>query len=380
MDGTYVAAVMAFLVFLASTISVEMGLSVAIVEIVMGIFAGNFLGVESTPWMMYLAGFGGVLLMFLAGIEVDVDLLRDRLKESLLIGGVSFLAPFLGGIIYTHYVSGWHVQAALVAGTAISSTFLAVIYTLLVETGLNDTDVGKTIMASCFITCLGTAAALSILFADFNVYTLAFILVSLAAVFIAPRLSSRIFRRYEDHLVQPEIKFVFMLLFTFMYFADVGSGHAILPAFILGLLMSKQFNSNQALQKHLRVVSFAMITPFFFINSGLNVSIEVLQANIGLVIALFVVKELTKTIGVYPLARRYVSRNAEYTTLLMSTGLTMGTIASVFGFTSGLVTQTQFSVIISSIVLSAIVPTLTAQQWFKPTHLENKHKATGVTE
>ena len=365
----YIALVIGLLVFLASLISVEAGISVALIEITLGVIGGNFLGISSTPWLTFLAGFGGILLTFLAGAEVDLVILREKAKESLLIGGISFLAPFLGAIAYCHWVAHWTLNASIIGGIALSTTSLAVIYAVLVETGLTNYEIGKILMASCFITDLGTALALSLIFAEFNLFTLVFAGVSIFVIFLMPKISPSIFKRYGERVIEPEIKFLFFILFLFIYVSKLGSSHAILPAFVAGLVLSKTFSGNRLLQRKLRVIAFAMITPFFFINGGINISLKMLVQNFGLFAVLFGVKQATKIAGIYPLARKYVKKEAMFTTLLMSTGLTMGTISSMYGLSSGIFNQAQFSVLVAAVVVSAVLPTFIATKWFYPSHV-----------
>lgn len=77
MGDAQIAVGMGLLVFLAAILSVELGVSVALIEIVLGVLGGNLLGLHTTPWIDYLAGFGSIVLTFLAGAEVDVDLMRE---------------------------------------------------------------------------------------------------------------------------------------------------------------------------------------------------------------------------------------------------------------------------------------------------------------
>ena len=169
-----IAALWMGLALLASFISVRFKLSVALVEILVGIAAGNLAmlldqhhvfgmrwNLESTEWVGFLAGFGSVLLTFLAGAEIEPSILRLYFKESLAIGAVSFAVPFAAALAYAHYISGWNWHAALICGTALSTTSVAVVYTVMVETGLNQTEFGKVILAACFITDLGTVVALA---------------------------------------------------------------------------------------------------------------------------------------------------------------------------------------------------------------------------
>ncbi|HEY3131783.1 MAG TPA: cation:proton antiporter [Acidobacteriota bacterium] len=364
----YVGLVLAASIFVASVISVELGLSAAIIEIALGVIVGNFLGVKQIEWVRYIAGFGGILLTFMAGAEVDLGVMRAKARESILIGIFSFAAPFVGTLLFCQYLLGWNSSAAKLAGIALSTTSLAVVYAVLVETGLTNTVIGKTIMASTFVTDFGTAAGLSLLFATPSTRTLWFAIISIGIIAIAPWTGPSFFRRYGGRVIEPEIKLVFLFLIVLMYFAHFGASHAILPAFVLGLVLSPIFHQNLELQRKLRVVAFAFITPIFFLNGGMNISLPLLWINVGMFAALLATKLITKFVGVYPLSKLYMPREATYTTLLMSTGLTMGTISSLFGYERGIINQAQFSVLVAVVVASAIVPTFIAQRFFHPHH------------
>jgi len=375
MKADYIPLIVGLIVFIASLISLAAGLSVAIIEILLGAIAGN-LGLEAQEWMFYLAGFGGIILTFLAGTEIDTRLMKAKFKESLLIGAHSFILPFVGVALFTYFVSGWTLQASLIAGTALSTTSLAVVYSVLVETGLSKTETGKLIMSATFITDMGTALALSILFIKPTIYTLVFILVSLVVIWLVNKFSLYIIRnpRLFNKVIEPEIKYLFVVLLVFMYFANLGQGHAVLPAFVMGLLMSKHFKEQRktkVIGNRLRTVAYAMITPIFFIVGGLKISLPLIISGLGLFAVLFAIKILTKFAGVYLLTRKYIPGASMYTTLLMSTGLTFGTIASVFGLQSGYIDQVQYSILVGVVVASAVIPTFIAQKWFMPVESED---------
>ena len=381
MDASMVPLIAGLLIFIASLISLRLGLSVAIVEILLGAFAGN-VGLQTEDWMTYLASFGGILLTFLAGTEIDIPLMKEKFKQCFLIGALSFVVPFAGVFLYTYYISGWGLQASLIAGTALSTTSLAVVYSVLVETGLSKTEVGKLLMASTFVTDMGTALALSVLFIKPTIYTILFISVSLNVIYFADKFSHRIFhsKRLKNKVIEPEIKYIFLLLLAFMYFANLGEGQAVLPAFVLGLLMSKHFtegSETKMVRNRLRTVAYAIITPVFFIVGGLRISFPLIMSALGLFIILFLLKITTKFIGVYYLAKKYIPQGSMYTTLLMSTGLTFGTIASVFGLQAGLINQLQYSLLIGVVITSAVIPTFIAQKWFMPVHQEDTINGNG---
>lgn len=366
MTDAWIAMLMGLLAFLATIISVEIGISVALIEITLGVIGGNFLGIQTTPWIDYLAGFGSIVLTFLAGAEVDTDLLREQLGASLLIGGLSFLLPFVAAWAFALEVLHWSPEASKIVGVALSTTSLAVVYAVLVETGLTNTPLGKLIMASTFITDFGTAAALTVLFARPTLWILAFLGVSMAIIVAMPRLQPWFFRRYGNKVIEPEIKGAFAALLVLMYFGRLSDSHAVLPAFVLGLAVSRVFAGHRAEQQRFRVVAFAMLTPFFFIKAGMNVGLGAVYANLGVLGLLLAVKLAAKFVGVLPVARRYMGAHAMYTTLLMSTGLTFGTISALYGLQAAILDRAQFSLLITTVILSAVVPTVIAQRFFDP--------------
>ncbi len=367
MEPTQLAAVLAGVVVLASMLSVELGISVALLELGLGVVAGNLFGLDpNTDWLVFVASFASIVLTFLAGAEVDPDDFKERFGATVSIGLVSFIGPFVVAWLMAWGVLGWELKASLIAGTALSTTSLAVVYAVLVETGLNRTQVGKLLMGACFVTDLGTALALSAIFIKPNAWFPVFLVVSVGLIVALPRLAPWFFGRYGNRVIEPEIKLVFVCLFVLMVVADAAKGHAVLPAFVLGLVMSRHYQRHRTEQERLRVVAFAFLTPFFFLRGGLNVSLGAVFANLGLLALLAAAKMVPKIGLVLPLARRHAPEHATFTTLLMSTGLTFGTISSLYGLNAGIIDRTQFSLLVTVVVLSAIVPTAIAQRWFSP--------------
>ncbi len=366
MSPVQVAAVLGSAVLLASMLSVELGITVALIELTFGVVVGNVFHVPTTEWLDFVAKFASIVLTFLAGMEVDPDYMRSRAKATVGIGVVSFAGAFVVTSLASYALLGWTPKASLIAGTALSTTSLAVVYAVLVERGLTHSAAGKLIMSATFVTDLCTALALSAIFIKPNIWFPVFLVVSVALILALPRIAPWFFGRYGDRVIEPEIKLVFLALFLLMVLADASNGHAVLPAFVLGLVMSRHYAEHREEQQRLRVVGFAFLTPFFFVKGGLNVSLGAVLGNLGLLGMLLLTKMVPKVALVYPLARRAAPRHATFTTLLMSTGLTFGTIASLYGLTAGIIDTTQFSLLITVVVLSAVVPTFVAERWFLP--------------
>lgn len=364
----FVAAAWMGLALAASLISIRLGISVALVEIGMGVLGGNFLGLQTTPWIDFFATFGSVLLTFLAGAEIEPEALRRHARPTLGIGVVSFLLPFLGAWQFAERVVGWDHPAALIAGVALSTTSVAVVYAVMVETGLSSTDLGKTILAACFVTDFGTVLALGVLFANVNGYLLLFVGILAASLYFMPRLTRLVVAKMHARVSEPEIKFIFFMLFVLGGFATSAKSEAVLPAYLVGLVIAGVFARDRELIHRMRSIAFALLTPFYFLKAGLFVSLPAVLAGAGLIATLLVVKLAAKAVGVWPASRafRFTPRDATYITLLMSTGLTFGTISALFGLTNGIIDRSQYTILVAVVILSAIAPTLVAQAFFRP--------------
>ena len=366
----FIAAIWMALALSASLISIWAGISVALVEILVGVVAGNFLGIHATTdWINFLALLGSGVLTFLAGAEIDPRSLKANLRASGLIGILSFGVPFAIVWLFAQFVLGWHLQQAQIAGVALSTTSVAVVYAVMIEGGYSDTAMGKTILAACFITDLGTVLALGVLFANFNMWLVLFVVVMCVVLWFMPTWTQFIIVRLGATCVsEPEVKFIFFILFFLGGLATTAKSEAVLPAYLVGLVVAGVFLRDKTLVNRMRSIAFAIFTPFYFIKAGLYVSLPALWAGLGIIGALMLLKMITKLVGVFPLARMHYmgKREASYTTLLMATGLTFGTISALFGLQNKIIDQRQYTILVSVVILSAFIPTLIAQKFFQP--------------
>jgi len=372
----FIAAIWMGLALVASFVSIRVGISVALIEIVVGVAAGNIhFGanqqiLRSTDWTNFLAMLGSGVLTFLAGAEIDPVSLRTNLRASGAIGIAAFLLPFAGVWLFAQFVLGWPLHQAQIAGVALSTTSVAVVYAVMIETRQSETALGKMILAACFINDLGTVLALGLIFANFNVWLLVFVIVTCVMLWFMPKWTqSIVVRMGATRVSEPEIKFVFFVLFFLGGLASTAKSEAVLPAYLIGLVVAGVFLRDKTLVLRMRSIAFAVFTPFYFIRAGSFVSLPALWTALGVIVVLLLLKMITKFVGVLPLSHLFFmrAREARYTTLLMSTGLTFGTISALFGLQNKIIDQKQYSILVTVVILSAFVPTLIAQKFFQPT-------------
>jgi len=362
------SAVWLGLALVAAIISIRLAISVALIEIVIGVVAGNTIGLTLTEWVNFLSGFGAILLTFLAGTEIDPAVVRKHFWSSVSIGVVGFVAPYVGVLLYARYAIDWPWSQAQIAGIALSTTSVAVVYAVMVETGFNRTEIGKIILAACFVNDLGTVLALGVVFSHYDLRLLAFGAITAVALWLLPRFAPWFFKRVGSRVSEPETKFVALVLLSLGGLASVAGSEAVLPAYLVGMALAPTFLADPELPRRARITAFTLLTPFYFLKAGSLVELRQVYEAGGLVVIFLAIKMATKFVGILPLTRgfRFDRREGMYTTLLMSTGLTFGTISALFGLANHIIDQRQYTVLVTAVIGSAVVPTLIAQRWFQP--------------
>jgi Kef-type K+ transport system membrane component KefB len=369
MDNMWlVSALWLALALLASILSVWVAISVALVEIVIGAAAGNIIGLPVATWVNFLAGFGAILLTFLAGAEIDPQVVRKHFWSSLSIGIVGLLAPYIGILLVAHFAVGWPWPQAQIAGISLSTTSVAVVYAVMVETGFNRTEIGKIILAACFVNDLGTVLALGLVFAHYDVWLVLFVIATIAVLWFLTKFAPYLLEALGNRVSEPQTKFVALILLSLGGLASVAGSEAVLPAYLVGMVLAPTFLHDRELPNRMRIVAFTLLTPFYFLKAGSLVEGRAVAASIGLICLFLAIKMATKFLGILPLTRafKFHPREGMYTTLLMSTGLTFGTISALFGLTNHIIDQSQYTILVTAVIGSAVVPTLIAQRWFQP--------------
>jgi glutathione-regulated potassium-efflux system ancillary protein KefC len=378
-DVWFLASLWLLLALLAVLVANWLRVSTALSEIVIGTVAqlvigaiagGEALGAKA-PWIAFLAGTGAIVLTFLAGAELDPRVFREKWKESSAVGLIGFFAPFFGAALIAHFLLGWGWRPAWLAGVALSTTSVAVVYAVMLELGFNQTQYGKAILAACFINDLGTVIALGLIFSPFTIRTLIFLVAGVVIFIALPFVTPWFFQRYGGRVSELETKYLLLLLFGLGGLAVWSGSEAVLPAYLVGMVLAGTVGKDHFLIRRLRTLTFGLLTPFYFIRAGSFVSVPALLAAPLAFVVLFFAKSFFKLFGLLPAVRAfgYSGHDGIYYSLMMSTGLTFGTISALFGLNNGIINQSQYSHLVATVIGSAVIPTAIANAWFMPRHL-----------
>jgi len=367
------------LAVLSAIAAYHLRISIALVEICMGVVAAGVAASFGKPgvlgsdleWLRLLASLGAVLLTFLAGAELHPEVIRTKLREVTVVGLVGFLAPFIGCAALANLVLGWNPRASLLCGVALSTTSMAVVYAVMLETGFNKTEFGKGILGACFINDLGTVIVLGVLFAPFTYKTAVFAAGTALVLAILPRTSRWLTAVYANRTAAIRTKWVVLVLSGLGALAVWSGSEAVLPAYLVGMVLAEFSHGDILWIRRIRTFTVGFLSPFYFIRAGTFVSLSALISAPTVFLVLLGGKVASKIFGLYPVIARFRRQRDErwYYTLLMSTGLTFGTISALYGFSHDIVTREQYSFLVAVVIASAIVPTVIAGIAFLPRHL-----------
>lgn len=376
------AAIWMTLAVIGALVAIRLKISAALIEILLGIAAGNLIALRTNSWLDFIAGFGSIMLTFLAGAEIDPLVIRKQWKPAISIGLVSFFVPFIAAMAYARYFGHWTQDASKIAGIAMSTTSVAVVYAVMVESGLAKKEYGQLILAACFVTDLGTVVALGLLFANFNLWLLLFVGATVVAACTLPRFLPTVFMTLGDRVSEPGARLLFAFILALSGLATLANSEGVLPAYVLGFSCAGFLLAHQDFARRLRMVTMSLLTPFYFIKAGTYVSVMKALVGFKLIVAFFFIKVVAKIAGVWPMSRafKFSAIDSSYLTLMMATGLTFGTIASLYGLTHHFIDAGQYTSLVTVVILTAVVPTLVAQTLFPPTEEVTEAESGGLEE
>jgi len=380
MESIYLVAAFWFFAAVLSTILANrLKISIALMEIMVGAivgFAAFQLGYFdnlslNADWMRFCTGLGAVLLTFLAGAELNPDAMKTKIKEVSIIGMIGFSAPFIGCFLIAYYLIGWNLQASLLCGIALSTTSMAVVYAVMLEYGFNKTEFGKGVLGACFVNDLGTVIVLGLIFAPFTYKTVIFIAATIILMFTLRPMTDYLIKRFAYKTAAIRAKWILFILLAMGALAAWSGSEPVLPAYVLGMVLARTMEQDGHFVRRLRTLTVGFLTPLYFLRAGALVSVPALLSGFGIFLLLLGGKVASKIFGLYPAIHHFRDDKKEkwYYTLLMSTGLTFGTISALYGLSNNIISKEQYSLIVGAVIASAVIPTLIANKFFLPSHL-----------
>ena len=361
-------------ILIAGVLSIELGISVAILEIIAGLFVASYFDISGLSWLDFLSNFGILGLMFMAGFEIDKDVLKHYYKRSLAIGLIAYFAPFIFISILSYSILGFGVNASLLIGLATSTTSLALVYPALKEKRLFNVKTGHVLLSSAMVVDLLSIISLTILFGLLEVSLAIYILAALALLLITPRIGRWLFSKYKGNIVELEMKFIIFVLLSLAVISERIYASEVIFVFIAGLLFSTLLKQHTVLEEKLRGIIFGLMAPLFFFKAGTMINLQVAGMEILFISLVIFLSAFSSKFAATYLAVRKVCRPkfVSFAGLIFNYRLTFGIIASVFGLKYGIIDGGVYFALMFTILLTSILASVLLMrfQHVVPTELE----------
>lgn len=345
----------------AAVIALEIGISSAIVEVLAGVVVSALLvDVTALDWLDTFANLGMLTLMFMVGFEVDVDRLRETWRASVTIGLCALLLPLAGAFVVSLVLLDLEPRAAGLLAVGLSTTSLALVYEVLRQRGLLETEAGQVMLAAASVVDVGSMVLLALLMGDVGWGTALFLIVAVPTILGLPHLGKWVFRRYKGSLFEFELRFLLVILIVLGITAEkMGGIHPAIVAFALGVIMSEVMEEHDELERKLKGVVFSLFAPVFFLHAGMQLDVGALTPRLVLVtLLLLAVACGLKYLGTALPFRWMLKESGHLAGLVFNYRLSFGIVVATVGLGSGLVGEDLYAVILMVVIGSAVIPTV----------------------
>jgi Kef-type K+ transport system membrane component KefB len=365
----------------AAGLALELRVSSAILEIFAGVLlALLFDGIADMHWLTFLAELGTLALMFMAGFEVEVERLRQSWRSCLVVGASSLLVPMAGVFAVTFLVFGLAPQAAGLVAIGLATTSLALVYEALRNADMLRSASGQAILASATVVDVLSMLALALLLGDAGWGTALILLVLGFSVIGLPRVGAWFFRRYAGSVVEPELRFIMVILIAMAAMVEGQHGiHPAVVAFFLGVTMSGLVAEYRELKAKLKGVVFGLFAPAFFLHAGAQLDLAALTPEAAVMApVLLAVAAGLKYLGTAVPAAKLLDVPGRYCGVLFNYRLSFGIIAANVGLSTGVLDRSLYAVILLVVVASAAIPMVALrdrpQEWTDVTRRERARR------
>jgi Kef-type K+ transport system membrane component KefB/nucleotide-binding universal stress UspA family protein len=326
---------------------------------------------------------GALFMMLIAGLEIDLVLIRRQARSAIGTGVGGLVVPFAAGFLMAQFLPGdlltdpaHRLVFSLFVATAISASAIPVAAKVLMELNLIRRDASQVIISAAMMEDAAAWVILSVVvgLAEDATITTGRVVQSLGSVLLFLLVTFTIGRwlvRRAIALVQNEVKIpdamfslTVVLMFAWGAFSQALHLEAVIGAFAMGVVLSQMRNLPDGAIHKLESTGLHIFAPIFFAVAGLKVNLlNFLDIRLaGLALLVIGVASVAKVVGAY-LGARLVGKRDHRTALSIGVGLNVHgaveIIIATIGLSKGILTQDMFSIIVlMSLVTSLVVPTL----------------------
>lgn len=346
------------LIVLSGVLCMEFALPISVGEFLAGIIGQTFFDIQDVPWLKFFSYLGLLCIMFLAGFEVDARIIKRHLSKSLALGISSFFVPYII-VLLIAYPMDISFKQSLVLATALSTTSLALVFTILREAGIINSPQGQILLGSAMVVDLLSMISLTVIVFEFTVFNFLF-LVALIIIFIFVRkIVISIFRRYKGNKFEFELKFLLLILLALGILAEGAGIHAAVIAFFTGLMFSNIEYEHEVIMEKLNTIVFSLLAPIFFFHAGSMLSLQELTLSTIFMFTIFLIGSVAgKYFGTYLALYLLYKKDttlAKYGGILFNYRLSFGIVTGMYAFELKIIDHNLLNVILLIVGISSII-------------------------
>lgn len=341
----------------AGLLALEFGVSSAITEIVAGVLLALVVDVSEMGWLAFLAHFGLLGLMFMAGFEMEPHILRKTWRASLTIGLASILAPLAGTYTVCRFAFELSHEVSALVGIGLSTTSLPLVYQFLRERALLAGEAGQAMVGASMVVDVVAMILLAATLGHLGWATAIFLIAAAPVFWGLPHLWRLVAARYRGSAVEFELRFLLMALVALGFVAESVGIHAAVASFAAGLVLSEVMEEHALVEEKLKGIVFSFFAPVFFLAAGAQIDLRGIEAaTVAVTLVLLAVAVALKYLGTLGAARLFFPAQAPVFGALFNYRLTFGIITATVGLDAGIVDRTLFTAMMLVVLASAALP------------------------
>ena len=351
-----VLGIVAYIIIVSSHIGSKVPVPVAIIELGLGMGLA-VVGLKSTEPLELLASIGANMVLFMAGAEIDLKMLRAWIDRVSVLGFLSFAGPAIVALAYSR-ILGLGTGGALILIAGFAATSAALSYSILKSSGLLKLRAGQIALAAAMIADITGIVFLSLATASIDPTLALYVLVLLAVIGLQPLLP-----RVSGAPFEAEIRLMAMAIIILGVLSEAIGVHSVLTSFLLGMVVSETVRSRRELREKLESLATGFFAPFFFVTSGMSVNAVLMLRELPSILVISSLILLSKFVPSY-LYFRQVLAARKRSSLVASSSLvpllTVTLIAGEAGVSVGIIDEDLYSIMVGIVLFSAIASTIIA--------------------
>lgn len=352
-------AIFSIIIFLCAFFSAKTSITVTIIEILFGVILTSTVNFTQPQWLDTFSLIGSLIILFIAGSEIDLKYLKQNKKPILTIGLCSYFISFFSLLLVSKYIFGLSIYASIIISSACSVTSIAMIYPVLKDYNVLGKEIGKLILGIAFIPAFLVTLTMYLCFSSLNYVSVLYTFIVITIILVINNNIELIDKKLNfSNSSEMKIRFILMTIFVLSFLASLCNINASIIMFILGAMFANMLDKNTIIKEKLHAIGFGIFIPAFFIRAGMYFSYQAFLQNIYIIIILTIISFILKYLTTFYFGKRYLKQNTKTVSILMNARLAIGTIVAVYGLNSGFIDTKWFSIIISVIIITSLVSIL----------------------